>query len=355
MKHTYIFIIISLLFAGCSTSQPKKKSEVPNISIVKDDSGQKVDVLIEGKLFTSYLYTDTLPVLKKPVLYPLIAPNGVDVTRGYPLNPRPGERTDHPHHIGLWLNYGDVNGLDFWNNSDAIPEERRDEMGTIRNEKIVAINNSDGKAELSVVANWLKPAGSILLKENTTFNFSATDSVRIIDRTTILTAQNEKVVFNDNKEGMYGVRVARQLEHPSNKPVTLSDAHGKKTEVAVLDNTGVTGHYINSNGVEGTDAWGKRAQWVILNGTINSEDVSIVMMDYPSNPGYPGYWHARGYGLFAINPLGQKIFSKGKEELNFTLNPNESVTFKYRVIILSGKSTKSRINKEYHNFIESVN
>ncbi len=26
------------------------------------------------------------------------------------------------------------------------------------------------------------------------------------------------------------------------------------------------------------------------------------------NPGYPTYWHARGYGLFAANPLGQKIF-----------------------------------------------
>ena len=29
---------------------------------------------------------------------------------GFPLDPRPGERVDHPHHVGLWFNYGDVNG-----------------------------------------------------------------------------------------------------------------------------------------------------------------------------------------------------------------------------------------------------
>ena len=355
MKFIYLLALIGLFMSACSTSQQKKNSEVFDVVLVKDDAGQKVDVLINGELFTSYLYSDSITVLKKPVLYPIVAPNGVTITRGYPLNPRPGERTDHPHHIGMWLNYGDVNGLDFWNNSDAIPEERRGEMGTIRNEKITELKNGKGEAELSVVAYWLNPDGSQLLKEYTTFHFTAKDSVRIIDRTTTLTALNEKVVFKDNKEGMIGVRLARQLEHPSNKPVTLSDAHGKKTDVPVMTNDGVTGHYISSEGIEGTDVWGKRAKWVVLNGTIDSKDVSLVIMDNPANPGYPTYWHARGYGLFAANPLGQKIFSKGKEELNFTLNANESVTFKYRIEIIAGKTTKDEINNEYKNFIENVN
>ena len=53
--------------------------------------------------------------------------------------------------------------------------------------------------------------------------------------------------------------------------------------------------------------------------------------------GYPAYWHARGYGLFSVNPLGRKIFSRGAEELNFSLKPKESVTFRYRIVIHSGK------------------
>ena len=53
--------------------------------------------------------------------------------------------------------------------------------------------------------------------------------------------------------------------------------------------------------------------------------------------GYPSYWHARGYGLFAINPLGRKVFSNGKEQFNLTLEPGESVTFRYKVVISSGE------------------
>ena len=114
--------------------------------------------------------------------------------------------------------------------------------------------------------------------------------------------------------------MARQLEIPSDKPVTLSDAHGKKTDVPVLDNAGVSGNYLSSEGIEGMDVWGKRAKWVSLFGVIGNEEVSVVIMDNPTNVGYPTYWHARGYGLFAANPLGQKIFSNGKEKLKIYFN-----------------------------------
>ena len=356
-KIIFSIVFLSLFIFGCSennskkTDNDKEKSPMNQIQIVNKETDQKVDVLIDGSLFTSYLYTDTLPVLKKPVLYPIISADGVSITRGYPLDPRPGERTDHPHHIGTWLNYGNVNGLDFWNNSDAIPEERKNEMGIIRNEKIISMENGNGKAELTVSANWLKPDGSTLLKEQTTFTFMAKDSIRIINRKTTLTALDETVVFKDNKEGMIGMRMARQLELPSDKPVTLSDAHGKKTEVKKMDNTGVTGNYLSSEGVEGKDVWGKRAKWVALSGTFDAKDLSVIIMDNPKNIGFPTYWHARGYGLFAANPLGQKIFSDGKEELNFSLKPKENVTFEYRIEIMDGRPNQKVLETEYQNFI----
>ncbi len=351
--------MLSIFFNGCAekkeqTSEEKSsKEEVSKdqITLVNNKEDQKVDVLVDGKLFTSYLYTDQLSVLKKTTLNPIISANGVTITRGFPLKPRPNERVDHPHHIGAWFNYGDVNGLDYWNNSDAIPEKRQDKMGTIRHEKIVDLKSGNKKAELNVIANWLKPDGKVLLKENTKFIFYAEDGKRIIDRIVTLTALDEPVLFKDNKEGMVAIRTARQLEHPSDKPVTLSDAHGEKTDVPVLDNTGVTGHYMSSEGVEGVDVWGKRAKWVALSGTINSKDVTVVIMDEPNNVGYPTYWHARGYGLFAANPLGQKIFSKGKEKLNFSLESGKSVTFKYRIEILDDKTTKAQLETEYNNFV----
>ena len=61
----------------------------------------------------------------------------------------------------------------------------------------------------------------------------------------------------------------------------------------------------------------------------------MALVDHPDNPGAPTYWHARGYGLFAANPLGQAVFSNGREALNFTLAPGASALFRWRFAILS--------------------
>src|SRR5438270_343925 len=114
----YILSVASLLFIVNASMGQKEEM----VTIKKVDSEKKVNVFIGQKLFTSFLYPDTL---EKPVLYPLYAANGTVVTRGYPLNPRPGEPTDHPHHIGAWFTYENVNGLDFWNNSFAIPADKK--------------------------------------------------------------------------------------------------------------------------------------------------------------------------------------------------------------------------------------
>ena len=54
---------------------------------------------------------------------------------------------------------------------------------------------------------------------------------------------------------------------------------------------------------------------------------------------------ARGYGLFAANPLGQKVFSNGKENLNLTLKNGESTTFRYRTVIASESLSDEKINQ----------
>ena len=346
VKILSLLLVSIFLFSNCSE---KNKDALKNeISIIDDKADQKVDVFIDSELFTSYIYTDKISNLKKTTLFPIVAANGVNITRGFPLAPRPNERIDHPHHIGAWLNYGDVNGLDFWGHSDETPLENKDKMGVIRHDEIVEINND----ELIVTANWLDPSENILLTEKTKFNFQGKEGVRIIDRTTTLTATDQSVLFNDTKEGMFAIRVARQLEHPSENPVTLSDAHGGKTNVPVLDNKGVTGHYLSSEGIEGVEVWGKRAKWVSLDGTVENKDVTVAIFDNPQNIGHPTYWHARGYGLFAANPLGQNTFSEGKEELNLSLKPGESVTFKYRILILDGISNKMQLETEYNEYVK---
>ncbi len=66
--------------------------------------------------------------------------------------------------------------------------------------------------------------------------FSGTSDTRTVDRITTLTAISDLVVFKDVKDGMFAIRLARQLEIPSNKPDVFTDAHGVETKVPVLDN-----------------------------------------------------------------------------------------------------------------------
>jgi Methane oxygenase PmoA len=344
----YALLLTGILssWSGLSFAQAPSKAK-PRFVVTENKTAKRVDITVDGKPFTSYIYPD---VLKKPVLYPLRTSRGTLITRGWPMDPRPGERVDHPHHVGMWFNYGDVNGLDFWNNSTDIPAEKKNAYGTIKHRKVNKMTSGKDKAELEVTMDWQKPDGTTLLQEDTKFIFSGTGNMRTIERITKLTAGKEDVTFKDNKEGVIGIRLARELEHPSNKPEVFTDASGKATPVAKLNNEGVTGKYRSSEGKEGDDVWGTRGKWVNLTGTIGQEQVSLVLMDNPKNVGFPTYWHARGYGLFAANPLGQKEFSKGKEELNYKLPAGKSVTFRYKVLIHSGGMTDQQVNAAYQQF-----
>jgi len=332
---TVAMFFTTILFYQCGNSQ--------NIKLEVNDSENKVDVLFDGQLFTSYIYPENI---MKPVLWPVISPEGNVLTRSYPMVNKEGDRTDHPHHVGVWLNYGDVNGLDFWNNSEAIPEERKSDYGSIYHTSVEKVKSGNNKAELVVENEWKAPDGTKMLEEETSFIFrQKEEDIRIIDRTTTLEAVIAEVKFTDNKEGMFAIRVARELELPSNSPTKLLDSHGNVTEVKEMDNTKVKGDYRSSEGVEGGEVWGTRARWMKLSSEINGEKVALVIIDHPSNVGYPTYWHARGYGLFAANTLGQKIFSDGENELNFSLDNGESTTFKYRLVVASGEISDEKINE----------
>jgi hypothetical protein len=120
-----------------------------------------------------------------------------------------------------------------------------------------------------------------------------------------------------------------------------------------MDNTGVNGTYLTSEGKKGDAAWGTRGRWCNLSGLVGSEPVTVTILDHPANPGFPTYWHARGYGLFAANPLGEKIFGEGKQSLNFSLAPNASVTFRYRILITSAIATAESTEAAYKDFIST--
>jgi hypothetical protein len=326
---TLIFAVSS---AAITVTRAQKAEPVTIIQSAKN----KIDISIGGKPFTSFLYPDTL---EKPVLYPIQAANGTLVTRGFPLATRPGDPTDHPHHIGLWFDFENLNGLDFWNNSFAIPADKKSGYGWIRTDKITKVQ-SGNKGVLAYHANWTNQQKQVILEESTRFEFSGTGDDRVIDRITTLTA-NTDAVFKDAKDGMLGLRLAHELQIPYPADQKFTDDKGNVTIVKGGEDKVANGTYLTSEGKTGNDAWSTRGVWCKVYGKMGADSVSIAIIDHPQNPNYPTFWHARGYGLFAANPLGEKIFTNGKSEKNLTLKKGESVTFRYRIVVHNGKQTSS--------------
>jgi hypothetical protein len=324
-----------------------RSAERPRVEVQTHAAGRRVDITVGGRPFTSYVWPERV---SKPILYPIRTARGQVVTRGFPLDPRPGERVDHPHQVGYWFTYGDVDGVDFWGNSEAIPVAERAKMGVIRQREVVAAHGGAGHGELEVRADWVVPGGAVAIEETTRFSFRADDLSRTIDRVTTLAAKG-RVTFRDTKEGMLGLRVARALEQPADQPEVFTDASGKPTVVPVLDNAGVTGLYTSSEGLKGDAVWGTRARWMALAGRLGDEDVVLLLMDHPGNPGYPTYWHARGYGLFAANPFGPKAFSNGKEAARpYTIVAGKPAVFRHRLAILPGPFSAEKAEAAWKAF-----
>ena len=338
MKTFWISSFALLLAVNTSLGVRKEKVEFKN-----DPGGKKVEVMVGGRLFTAFIYPDNM---EKQSLYPIASASGKLITRGYPLDPRPFERTDHPHHVGLWFNFGDVNGLDFWNNSFAIKAEDKPKYGTVKFRKIVSENPSQGT--LVTQSDWVDVNDKVLLNEETSFVFEGTGTLRSIERSSKLTAR-QKVTFVENKEGLVGLRLDRAFEEPSQKPEKFLDANGIETEVPIMNNEGVNGVYRNAEGISGGNVWSKRSPWVALRAQKEGEVITIVIIDNKNNVNYPAWSHARGYGLFATNNLGGRAFDKNAQPVKVVLNEGESIVFKHKIII-GGDLNDAEINKLSRDF-----
>jgi hypothetical protein len=312
--------------------------ESGTVTFSDDPQGRKVEVFVDGRHFTNFIYPDEM---EKQVLWPIRTASGVEITRGFPLSPRPFERVDHPHHVGLWFNFGDVNGLDFWNNSYAIAPERRHRYGSIRFGAIEEMDAARGR--LTVTAEWVNSGDTVLLDERTSYLFGGDETTRTIERTTELTAVTG-VVITENKEGLLGLRLDRAFEEPSENPVETTGPDGTSPGLRTTNNEGVNGMYRNAQGDTGTAVWGKRSPWVALRAEKEGEAITVAIIDHPDNPGYPAWSHARNYGLFASNNLGGRAFDKTAELLQITLQPGEKLTFRHKVVI-TGEISDEELGK----------
>jgi hypothetical protein len=302
MRHVFVFAACAALAAA-------------QVKIAR--SPDRIEVAIGGKPFTALFVG---PDAVKPYLHPLRSASGKIVTRRYPMEEVAGESRDHVHHRGLWFGHGDVNGYDFWVNEAS---EEGAKKGRIVLAKAIALESGEKSGRIAAQFNWLDTEGRPLLRESRTMIFYSDPAERTIDLDIDLVAVG-KVTFGDTKEGTFAIRVARELEEPAG---VLTNAEGSRGESKV---------------------WGKRSDWADYSGEIAGEKLGIAILDHPANPRHPAYWHARGYGLFAVNIFGVHEFENDKtKDGSLTLANGEHLRFRYRVIIHSGDAASAHIAAHY--------
>jgi hypothetical protein len=331
-----IFLIFALSFLA----------NAQTFKIVADESKQRIDILIDGKLFTSYRYEERI---KRPVLLPVMTAGGNFVTRGFPVEPRNAETINHPHQVGVSFVYGDVNGFDFWNNSPFRSAEELKRMGKIVHRKVLKIKDGKGKAELKTISDWISPKGETLLIEKTKFIFSTDRKTRIIERETTLTANGQDVIFGDNKEGLFLIHLNRQLQQNNQFPVKITDENGNISEVKTGEN--LTGEYLNSEGLIGEKIFGTLGKWASVSGKINGENLTVAIFDNRANHNFlNASMMVRPYGLLALNPFGRKAYEPRAEARKFILQRGKSIKFKHRLLIYAEKVTPEKIEIDFKKF-----
>lgn len=277
--------------------------------------GDRVRVSLGDEPFAEYIFRG----VQKPCLAPVIGPGGVRMTRAFPFSEPDGESHDHPHHTGLWWAHGDINGHDLWQGDGrlTITDGPTTEGQTIT--ATYSLDTADGPTGVTVAE---------------TVRFDETlGGDRVIDFGVTLRAEpGEELVFGDTKEGTMAIRTNASLR-------LTPDAR------AVPE---VTGHAVNSEGVEGKALWGKRAGWVDYWGQIDGRTVGVAIFDSPKNYAYPTWWHARDYGLVGANPFGVSAFEGGGADRGrMVVEPGKEASFHYRFYFHRFGAAEARVGDAF--------
>ncbi len=221
---------------------------------------------------------------------------------------------DHPHHKGVWLSIDEVNDIKFWA-----------EQGVIKNAGVELLEARGNPAQLRVTNHWLAEDGQPLVIETTTISVFPN---RLFVYDIEFKAGEQAATFNDTKEGLFAIRV----------PNSMREFVG-------------SGPVVNNDGVAGTkDLWGKPAPWIDYVGPVAGKTFGVTVMDHPGNF-RPSRYHVRDYGLFAINPFGERSYTNGMEEAKpVTLRPGQGLTLRYGLYVHTENAEEGKVSEVYDQF-----
>lgn len=290
-----------------------------------DSKENGLAIEIGGEPFTVYRYLPRgeVPISARPFFYPLFGPGGVSMTRHYPMKSGvPGETNDHPHHRGLYVAFGDVNGTDNWS------EEKGHGFQT--HQRFLEMTSGPVFGRFTEVLAWESSVHHKVCEEIrkvTVWNLPRDG--RMLDLAVTFEAGSVPVRFGDTKEGgIVSIRV----------PTTMDADKG-----GAIENS--------AGGIGEAETWGKSAHWVDYHGPSQGQHVGIAILDHPFNLRHPTAWHVRNYGLFTANPFGLGHYKSGLlQKGDFVLGANASLVFRYRLYFHRGDTRRGDVAGKWSDY-----
>ena len=299
----------------------------PTVTLEKH--GSEVEIKIGGRPFTTYHFDKSQA---KPYFFPVLAEDGTSIVR--PLansteekeakKPK-SERVDHPHHKGIWFAIDEVNGNRFWA-----------EKATIQNVSVELIDSGKNPAKLRAVNHWLGKDGKPVLIETTEVTIHGN---RLMEFDFRLTAGEQKVTFDDTKEGLFGIRVA--------------DTICEKPKQKIVDRR-AGGHIVNAEGKKGmAEAWGLESKWVDYFGPVNDKTYGVTVFDNPHNFRRSRH-HVRDYGLYSVSPFGQSAYTNNKLPPDpFILESGKTARLRYGLFVHNGDQEQGKVAEAYQHYLQT--
>ncbi|MDF7811565.1 PmoA family protein [Hymenobacter sp. YC55] len=251
-------------------------------------------------------------------IHPLWSPHGQELTRI--------QAPDHYHHYGIWNPWTHVlfekDTVDFWN--------IRDRKGTVRFAKAVSTTEGPVYSEYQV------------LQEHIAFKKGGKEKVALNELQAVR-------VYQPQGKDYYIADVTINMNCASASPVLLlAYRYGgfgwRTTEKWNKDNSEV----LTSEGKTRKEADGSTARWCIVQGQIDNDYAGVVMMSFPTNYNHPEplrIWpetqNGRGDMFANFSPTKNK---------NWQLDPGQTYTLKYRLIVYNGHFTKEKAESGWQAF-----
>lgn len=290
MKRNLIYPL--LLIGGLMISLSLNAAKINAIRV-----GSKINVTINGKYFTSYIFSEDE---KYPFFYPVNGPgSGGSVTSM--------RNAEYPHHSSLFFGCDMVNGGNYW--------QEGLERGRIISVNAEIAREGGDSVIITDECIWSRPGALSPVRDTRRIIItSPSPDISQIDFEVIMETLMDVHIKKTN-HSLFSVRMAADLSVKNGG--TLINAEGIKSEKETF---GIKSAWM--------DFYGKRGE--IIEG--------LAIMQHPLNPWYPSPWFTRDYGFMSPTPMfwpetGEETFMKKGTLLRL----------RYRVIVHSGDTRQAKI------------